>query len=224
MQGAQIYLSLHVKIRRMSMPRVTLTLFLLLFPVILHASFPHDDVSKKSSKSSGSRSSQSKKGPSLKIMAKGKAAPEAMASFMITHNSGLDKSMLNKLVKTYVIESNREGVNYEVAFCQMCLETGFLKFEGSVSRFQNNFCGLGCVDAWSGGDWFSSMEEGVRAHVQHLKAYASLDPIRGPLVDPRFAHVKRGTVTSVSQLTGKWASDPAYGEKITDLINRLYGF
>ena len=131
--------------------------------------------------------------------------------------------MVNRLVKTYIIEANREGVNYEVAFCQMCLETGFLKFEGSVSKYQHNYCGLGCVSMFSGGDWFGSMEEGIRAHIQHLKAYASVEPVRSPVVDPRFSNVQRGSVRMVTDLTGKWATDPEYGKKISSMIARLYG-
>jgi len=180
---------------------------------------PHNTASDKSH---SSNKSNSKNRPTLKIMAKGKLSPETLNSFLIRNNSEVDAAMLRRLVKTYIIEANREGVNYEVAFCQMCLETGFLKFEGSVSKYQHNYCGLGCVDLYSGGDWFSSMEEGVRAHVQHLKAYASHEPVRGPLVDPRFNNVKRGTVTEITGLTGTWAMDPDYGHKLLALINRLH--
>ncbi len=156
-------------------------------------------------------------------MTKGKASPETMKNFFIRYNSDADEGMVKRLIKIYIIESNREGVNYEIAFCQMCLETGFLKFEGSVSKNQHNYCGLGCIDMFSGGDWFASMEEGVRAHIQHLKAYASFEPVKSPMVDPRFNNVKRGTVNIVTELTGKWASDPEYGQKISSLINRMYG-
>jgi len=34
----------------------------------------------------------------------------------------------------------------------MCLETGFLRFNGSVSRFQNNYCGLGAINSLTAGD------------------------------------------------------------------------
>ena len=201
---------------------VTVTIFcLLLFATgTVTGMHPHDGARKKNASVS---KTPEKKEPSLRIMARGKASPETMKSFMIKYNMGVDEVTVGRLVKTYIIEANREGVNYEVAFCQMCLETGFLKFEGSVSKFQNNYCGLGCVDRFSGGDWFSSMEEGVRAHIQHLKAYASHDPVRSPLVDPRFNNVRRGSITVVTELTGKWAADPDYGQKISDLISRLYG-
>ncbi|MCX6281446.1 MAG: glucosaminidase domain-containing protein [Bacteroidetes bacterium] len=199
---------------------VTFFILLLSLPSQIIALHPNEVPKKKYHSPS---SVQPKKGPNLKIMAQGKASPEIMKSFLIRNNEDADAVMVNRLVKVYIIEANREGVNYEVAFCQMCLETGFLKFEGSVSKYQHNYCGLGCVDMFSGGDWFSSMEEGVRAHIQHLKAYASSEPVKSPVVDPRFSNVKRGSVKVVTELTGKWAADPDYGHKISTLVSRLYG-
>jgi hypothetical protein len=142
---------------------------------------------------------------------------------VLSYNTYIDPVYVARLVKTYIIECRREGINYDVAFCQMCLETGFLTFTGSVSRYQNNFAGLGAVNAYTDGDWFGSMEEGVRAHIQHLKAYASWDPITPPLADRRLQHVPRGTVKTIYDLTGSWAADPAYGNKINGLLKKLYG-
>lgn len=204
----------------MRLRQVTYIILLLFLPGHGIASH-HHEIPKK--KVPSAKAAQTKKGPSQKIMAQGKASPELMKSFLIRNNGEADATMVSRLVKTYIIEANREGVNYEVAFCQMCLETGFLRFEGSVSKYQYNYCGLGCVELFNGGDWFASMEEGVRAHIQHLKAYASFEAVRSPLVDPRFSNVRRGSVKVVTELTGKWATDPGYGQKISSLITRLYG-
>jgi len=160
--------------------------------------------------------------PSIFIMDKGAQPVPRMIGFMLEHNRALDTVYLKRLITIYIRESELEGINYEVAFCQMCLETGFLRFDGSVSRFQNNFCGLGAINAFTAGDWFGSMEEGIRAHIQHLKAYASIDSLKGIQVDKRFYHVRRGTVFTVFDLTGRWASDPRYGEKIDYLLRKLY--
>ncbi len=160
--------------------------------------------------------------PSLMVMDCGRKDPGNLIRFMLAHNNDLDTIYLKRLIKTYILESRREGVNHDVAVCQMCLETGFLRFTGSVSRYQNNFCGLGAVNEWSGGDWFNSLEEGVRAHIQHLKAYASYEPVKPPVVDKRFDIVQRGTVVTIHDLTGKWAADPEYGIKIDYLLRTLY--
>ncbi|MEI7980726.1 MAG: glucosaminidase domain-containing protein, partial [Bacteroidota bacterium] len=160
--------------------------------------------------------------PSVMIMDRGVRAPERLVSFMLINNRGLDSLYVARLVKTYIIECRIEGVNHDVAFCQMCLETGFLRFTGSVSRYQNNFCGLGAINAYTAGDWFGSLEEGVRAHIQHLKAYASVDRIVSPVVDHRFGRVQRGTVFTIYDLSGTWAADPEYGSKIDYLLQKLY--
>lgn len=161
--------------------------------------------------------------PSICIMDHGKKQVPRMICFMLEFNRGLDTAYLGCLLRTYVSECTLEGVNHDVAVVQMCLETGFLRFNGSVSRFQNNFCGLGATDPLSAGDWFNSMEEGIRAHIQHLKAYASVEPLNSPPVDKRFQHVKqRGTVFTIYDLAGRWATDPAYGEKLDWLLRRMY--
>ena len=160
--------------------------------------------------------------PSIFIMDKGQKPVPRMISFMMEHNRTLDTSYLIRMLTLYVSECQLEGVNYDVAVCQMCLETGFLRFNGSVSRFQNNFCGLGAINASVAGDWFDSMKEGIRAHIQHLKAYASTEPLNTPPVDNRFHHIRRGTVFTVYDLTGRWATDPKYGEKLEYLLMKLY--
>jgi hypothetical protein len=198
--------------------------FFLIFmmPALSCFSFNGDRESEKGA--SGKRVHTSAALPSIFIMDRGEQAPANLVAFMCRNNSYLDSVFVVKLVKTYIIECRREGVNYDIAFCQMCLETGFLRFTGSVSRFQNNFCGLGATNAYTAGDWFGTMEEGVRAHIQHLKAYASIDPITPPYADKRLVHVRRGTVFTIHDLTGRWAADPAYGEKINSLLNQLYLF
>jgi len=68
---------------------------------------------------------------------------------------------------------------------------------------------------------FGTMERGVRAHVQHLKAYGSTDPLVGELVDPRFRYVARGSALTVMALSGRWATDPLYGEKLLAHAQRM---
>ena len=126
------------------------------------------------------------------------------------------------LPKLYREEANIEGVNHDIAFCQMCLETGFLRFGIDIKPQQNNFAGLGAASGESQGASFPSARIGVRAHIQHLKAYASLEPLVQEQVDPRFRFVTRGVAPSINQLSGRWSADLDYGTKITSIIRRLY--
>lgn len=137
----------------------------------------------------------------------------------------LNKAPLNlygDLPAIYREEAAIEGVNYDIAFCQMCLETGFLQFGGDVKPEQNNFGGIGAIGNGVSGDSFSDRRIGVRAQIQHLKAYATTKPLVQPLVDPRFSLVKRGTAPLLGQLSGRWAEDTNYDKKIMAILRRLY--
>ncbi|MFZ9737291.1 MAG: N-acetylmuramoyl-L-alanine amidase, partial [Prochlorotrichaceae cyanobacterium] len=126
------------------------------------------------------------------------------------------------IAKLYREEAAIEGVNHDIAFCQMCLETNFLRFGGDVKANQNNFAGLGAIGGGVAGANFPSIRLGIRAQVQHLKAYASTEPILQEIIDPRFRFVRRGTAPLVSQLSGRWAADLQYGDKIMSILRRLY--
>ena len=126
------------------------------------------------------------------------------------------------LPKIYREEGAIEGVNHDIAFCQMCVETSFLRFGGDVKATQNNFAGLGSVGGTATGATFASARVGVRAQIQHLKAYGSKEPLVQELVDPRFRFVSRGSAILVNQLSGLWSTDPFYGEKIMAMVRRLY--
>ncbi|MEI6329753.1 MAG: glucosaminidase domain-containing protein [Pseudanabaena sp.] len=137
----------------------------------------------------------------------------------------INKAPLNlygDLPNIYRQEAAIEGVNYDIAFCQMCLETGFLQFDGDVKPDQNNFGGIGAIGNGVRGDSFSDRRIGVRAQIQHLKAYATTKPLIQPLVDPRFSLVKRGTAPLLGQLVGRWAEDLNYDKKIMAILRRLY--
>ena len=125
--------------------------------------------------------------------------------------------------RIYVEECTAEGVKPEVAFCQTMKETGFLTFGGDVSITQYNFAGLGATGNGATGDSFSSVREGVRAQVQHLKAYASTASLSYPCVDKRFSYVSRGCAPYVEWLGisenpyGKgWATAKKYGYSIVN--------
>ncbi|MFM6201305.1 MAG: cell wall hydrolase, partial [Dolichospermum sp.] len=97
-----------------------------------------------------------------------------------------------------------------------------LRFGTDIKPQQNNFAGLGAAGGASKGASFPSARIGVRAHIQHLKAYASLEPLVQEQVDPRFRFVTRGVAPSIHQLSGRWSADLDYGTKIISIIRRLY--
>lgn len=162
------------------------------------------------------------KSPSKKVYSCGFLNELHLARFLSAHNPQIKFSEAKQLAADYIKHCKTEGINHDIAFAQMCLETGYLKFGGSVSSHQNNFCGLGAINKQSTGEFFTTKEIGVLAHVQHLKAYASKDKLNSPLVDNRFKYVERGSVETVYDLSGKWATDPQYGKKIEKLLVLMY--
>ncbi len=139
---------------------------------------------------------------------------------------------LQEFAQIFYEEAKDEGIKPEIVWCQAMLETGYLKFGGDVKISQYNFAGIGATGGGAAGATFSDVREGVRAQVQHMKAYASSKitekTLKHDLVDPRFKYVKKGSAKYVEILgiqenpqgTG-WASAKDYGPKIINLINKL---
>jgi hypothetical protein len=160
----------------------------------------------------------------IPIIGTGVTSQVNLAAFLLNNNPGADPLFTKELAALYLEESAIEGINHDVAFVQMCLETGFLRYGGLVKPEMNNFCGLGSLNADNPGEIFRSPQIGVRAHIQHLKAYASNEGINLELVDPRYHWVRYGSAPTVEKLTGTWAVDREYGAKIRSILERLYRF
>jgi hypothetical protein len=149
---------------------------------------------------------------------------ETLARFLGEINTQADKNQVRQLALFYVEEAATEGVNHDIAFAQMCLETGFLRYGGLVTPDMNNFCGLGAVGVDQRGERFPEARIGVRAHIQHLKAYATESPLNGELVDPRYHWVRYGSAPTIRGLSGSWATDREYGNKIESILERIYRY
>ena len=134
----------------------------------------------------------------------------------------LGAASMDEFCKIVYEEANAEGVRAEVVFAQAMLETGWLQFGGSVKAEQCNFAGLGAVNSTTGGASFPDVKTGIRAQVQHLKAYASTDSLKSTVVDPRFNLVKRGSAPYLTDLNGKWAvPGENYGQSIKSIMDRV---
>lgn len=162
--------------------------------------------------------------PSLEIYHQGVFSINKMAAYLKNNNPNINDTVSLNIAELYIEESDKEGINHDVAFSQMCLETGFLKFGGDVIADQNNFCGLGVTGGGVKGLSFDDARSGIRAHIQHLKAYASTDDLNMEVIDQRFHYVKRGSAPKVDDLTGKWATDINYGHKISNIISRIENY
>lgn len=166
----------------------------------------------------------------IKIMGKAVATAEQMRQYVKKKNPSVAQSVLD-MVPLYLSEGETEGVRGDIAFAQSCLETGNFGFSGSaVTLGQNNFCGMGVISNEKKGNSFDSPQMGIRAQVQHLKAYACTEGLVNPKIDPRFRYVTRGCAPYVEWLgipenpQGKgWAAGAGYGMKILDILRAVIG-
>ena len=132
----------------------------------------------------------------------------------------------HELVAYYYEEGAREGIRPDVAFAQALKETGFFRYGGTVTPDQNNYCGLGTTSATVKGAYFATSQIGVRAHIQHLLAYASTRTPAHPVVDPRYSLVRNVYGTSTlghwQDLNGRWAvPGDSYGQSILSMFRAI---
>lgn len=117
------------------------------------------------------------------------------------------------------------GVRGDIALCQAIIETGWFRFDNgtAVPASAHNYCGLGVHSRGEKGCKFDTMRDGVTAMIQHLYAYACKEriPEGERVVDPRFSYVSRGCAESWESLSGKWAMNSKYGEKILSLYRSM---
>ena len=130
-------------------------------------------------------------------------------------------------------EAVAEGVSPELVFVQDMQETGWLQFGGDVSVSQYNFSGIGAVGGGATGASFPDVRTGIRAQVQHLRAYADSSvttaSLANAVVDPRFTYVRKGAAPVVEYLgiqenpnrTG-WAAAKNYGYDLVSMMNAYF--
>jgi hypothetical protein len=154
-----------------------------------------------------------------RIMGKGHTTSTHLSEFLGANNPHALTNFPN-LPDIYIEEAIAEGVNHDLAFAQMCLETRFLDFGGAILPEFNNFASLGDRQTkWAN---FTDVRIGVRAHIQQLKAYASTELLTQACVAPRFELVRRGIAPTMRQLTGRWSADGLYTIKVAAVLRSLY--
>ena len=128
----------------------------------------------------------------------------------------------------YYDEAAAEGVRPEVAFAQTMKETGFLQYGGDASIEQFNFAGLGTTGNGVPGNSYPDVQTGIRAQIQHLKAYATSDSLNQECVDDRYEYVKKGSAPYVQWLGQQenpeglgWATGDNYGYDIVGMIEDM---
>ena len=163
-----------------------------------------------------------------KITGKSIANAEQMKQYIKNRNPKISQNVID-IIPLYLSEGEAEGIRGDIAFAQSCLETGNFTFVGSaVTLDQNNFCGMGVLrNGWKGNK-FSTPQIGIRAQIQHLKAYANKEPLKQKCVDPRFEYVTRGCIPYIDILGIQenpkkqgWSAGKNYGPQILNILNNI---
>ncbi len=131
-----------------------------------------------------------------------------------------------ELVNIFYEEGLQEGIRPDVAFAQSLHETGFFAYGGDVLPIQNNYSGLGTIGKGVKGAWFTLPRTGVRAQIQHLKAYATKTLPTTDIVDPRYKLLQKtvsfGNTKTWQSLNGKWAVPGiTYGQTILSIHQEI---
>ena len=159
------------------------------------------------------------------------ATPGRFMALLKKRNPAL-RTQYDEIAVYYTKHGDELNIRWDFAFFQMIMETNSLKFTGDVSWSQNNFAGLGATGGGVKGERFSSVSDGVRAHLEHLLIYAGVR-VDNPIAERtrkvqswgilrKWQNSINGPVT-FGQIGAKWApGDRDYGQDIQSLANIFY--
>jgi len=134
-----------------------------------------------------------------------------------------------RIAPIYIKYGELFNLRADIAWAQMCHETGFLEYTGDVKPVQNNFCGMGATGGGARGNSFVTEELGIIAHYAHLAWYYYPDHVNmycSITYDPRHSstHWMYTGDTTLGFLNGTWALGSTYTDKIIQFANQIYGF
>ena len=155
--------------------------------------------------------------PAVKASEKNKVAecatPGRLIAFTRARNDKLDPRF-ETIATEYMRHGEDLGMRWDIAYFQMLVETGSLKFGGDVKPAQNNFAGLGATGNGERGESFKDVTTGVRAHLEHLLMYTG-EKIVNPVAERTRKVQEWGVLTewqksfkgplTFAQLARKWA-------------------
>jgi hypothetical protein len=164
------------------------------------------------------------------ILGNGKLNRDIVVSYILSKGSTIPRQEVNALIEAYIREAQVEGVNHDIAIAQMIYATGFLNNRHLLNT--HNYGGLNTDMGISviHGNRHPNMTEGVMAHIQHLKGYASRELPRQVVVNRRYFLLISsgilGTVTTLEGLFAIWSphNPQRYGNEITRILRELYLF
>jgi N-acetylmuramoyl-L-alanine amidase/PKD repeat protein len=151
---------------------------------------------------------------------------DALVKIFIDKNS-TKTDRAQRLAPLYIKYAKMFNLRADLAWAQMCHETGFLEYKGDVKPNQNNFVGIGATGGGVPGDSFATEELGVIAHFAHLAWYYFPEHVNeycNKTYDPRHfgdGHINYTGNTTLGFLNGRWAPGSTYTDKIILFANQV---
>jgi hypothetical protein len=160
----------------------------------------------------------------INIIGQGSLNKTTIISYIKHRNIYASHRVIEDIIDMYFLAAERERINPDIPIVQMCLTTKFLSNENILKT--HNYAGFSSTQELP--VVFYGMRQGITAHIQHLKGYASnarAADLAEPLADPRWNILDpvRGTVHTLEDLSRRWApSNPrAYENDIKDIIYEM---
>lgn len=156
-------------------------------------------------------------------------SPEQLTG-LFTRRGSTKADRACRLAPIYIKYGRMFNIRADIAWAQMCHETGFLEYTGDVRPEQNNFAGIGATGSGAPGNSFASEELGIIAHYAHLAWYYFPDHVNeycSIQYDPRHfenRHKAYTGDTTLGFLNGRWAPGTTYTDKIALFANEIWGF
>ena len=149
---------------------------------------------------------------------------QLLRPFVIRGSSQIDRA--RRLANLYIKWGQAFNIRTDIAWAQMCHETGCLDFGGVAQPGWNNFAGIG-ITGPGAMVTFASEELGVIAHYAHLAWYVYPNHVNeycSANYDPRHigAHRFNGD-SSINCLNSRWAPAADYANKIIYFANQIWG-
>ena len=155
-------------------------------------------------------------------------AEQLVSLFTSRNSTRADRA--RRLAPIYIKYGKMFNIRADIAWAQMCHETGFLEYTGDVRSDQNNFAGIGATGGGVPGNSFATEELGIIGHYAHLAWYYFPDHVNeycSIQYDPRHfenRHKEYTGNTTLGFLNGRWAPGATYTDKIALFANEIFGF
>lgn len=166
---------------------------------------------------------------SVPVMGQSDLGPDQLAGFFWANQppgSPCLSVSVEELTADFVWHGNLENIRGDIAFAQSIVETGWFRYGGQVQCWQNNYGGFL-------GYSFPDAETGVRAQIQHLRAYSdpsaiscTQPPLHTPCADPLFDSVNpKGKAPNWNDMgNGNWAEAPDYASTVLNVYNQMRSY